>query len=78
MQISYCINKINSKKYYFDGVKSTKWSKDQREERMILFVLLFEWSIKLYIRVTDILSCKSDLKIFDEIKVIYECVIKIT
>ena len=45
---------------------------------MILLVLLQERSIKFYIGVTGILNSKSDVKIYDKIKVTYECVIKIT
>ena len=45
---------------------------------MILLALLKEWSIKFYIKVTDILKGRSDVKIYDKIKVTYECVIKIT
>ena len=78
MQISNWINIINSKSPYFNMWKPTKGSKYQREERMILLVLLLEWSIKFYIRVTGILNGWSDAKIYDEINVTYECVIKIT
>ena len=45
---------------------------------MILLVLLQEWSIKFYIRVTSISKVKSDVIIDDEVRVTYDCVIKIT
>ena len=32
----------------------------------------------LYVRVASILNGRSDVKIYDEIKVTYECIIKIT
>ena len=43
----------------------------QREERMILLALQQEWSIKFYIRVLGILNGRSDVKIYDKIKVTY-------
>ena len=61
VQISNLINKINYKKSYFNREKRKKVSKYQKEERIILLVLLKIWSIKFYIRVISIpkkIRCK--------------------
>ena len=78
MQITRWINNINSKKPYFNREKPKK-SKYRREERYdIIGVATRVKHQVLYVRVTSISNGRSDVKIDDEIKVIYECAIKIT
>ena len=60
-------------------MENLKKSKYQREERYdIVCVASIAKHQLLYVRVTSILNDRSDVKIDDEIRVTYKCVIKIT
>ena len=77
MQISNWINKINSKKPYFNR-ENLKGIKHQREENY--YIVGVETSVKyqvLYVWVASILNAKIDVIIDDETWVSYYYIIKI-
>ena len=77
MQIANWINKINYKKPNF--IKRNQKSKDQREERYNIVDVATRVKHQVsYVRVTSIPNDRLDIKIDDEIRVTYDCVIKMT
>ena len=78
MQITNRINKINSKKPYFNRDKQKRYLVSKRSKDDIVRAAKRVKHQALYVRITSILNVKLDVIIDDEIRVTYDCVIKIT
>ena len=73
------INKINLKKQYYNREKLKKGSKHQRHERYDMKGVITKIKHQVcYVKIIDIVNSRDDIKIGEEIRVTYDCIIKIT
>ena len=73
------INKINPKKQYYNREKLKKGSKHQRYERYDMKGIITKIKHQVcYVKIIDIVNSRDDIKIGEEIRVTYDCIIKIT
>ena len=73
------INKINPKKQFYNREKLKKGNKHQRHERYNMKGVITKIKHPVcYVNIIDIVNSRDDIKIGEEIRVTYDCIIKIT
>ena len=79
VMITNWIQKIDKKKQYFKREKPKKGSKHQRQERHDIRGKITKIKHQVcYVMITEVINSREDIKTDEEIRVSYDCILKIT
>ena len=79
VMITNWIQKINPKKQYYKREKPKKGSKHERHERYDIKGKVTKIKHQVcYVVITEVINSRDDIKVGEEIRVTYDCILKIT